>query len=66
MIFLTAMIDSIGGPTKVNNVLTALNIPTVPNRNLKKWNVELAKVLKKLPIKSAQAAANETLEQEME
>lgn len=30
----TAMIDSIGGPVKVNNMLSTLNIPPIGEKNL--------------------------------
>ena len=32
----TCMIDSLGGPNKVNNLLAALNSPTISSSKLKK------------------------------
>lgn len=32
----TAMIDSVGGPVRVNNLLSTLNIPTIGNKNMKR------------------------------
>lgn len=33
--FFKAMIDSVGGPQRMNNFLATLNLPTVNNKNLK-------------------------------
>lgn len=35
MFFSKAMIDSVGGPQRMNSFLATLNLPTVNNKNLK-------------------------------
>ncbi|XP_060582422.1 uncharacterized protein LOC132738835, partial [Ruditapes philippinarum] len=42
----TAMIDSVGGPMRVNNLLSTLNIPTIGNKNMKrKWRDVLGNII---------------------
>ncbi|WAR02902.1 hypothetical protein MAR_009460 [Mya arenaria] len=38
-------VNSVGGPTKVNNILSTLIIPALDNNKLKKWNVGREKLL---------------------
>jgi len=33
--YFPAMIDSVGGPVRVNNLLSTLNVPTISNARLK-------------------------------
>ena len=35
-LLISAMVDSLGGPCRVNNVLATLDLPIINNRNLKK------------------------------
>ncbi|KAL4236486.1 hypothetical protein ACF0H5_004872 [Mactra antiquata] len=62
----TAMIDSLGGPQKVNNMLAALNIPTISNSNLKKMERRAGKLIEKVASDSMKAAAQDAYRSEME
>ncbi|XP_060588030.1 uncharacterized protein LOC132743517 [Ruditapes philippinarum] len=62
----TAMIDSLGGPRRVNNMLATLNLKTVSETNLKKMEKRAGVVLEKVSTESANAAADEAYRLEME
>lgn len=60
------MIDSLGGPNKVNNMLAALNIPSISNSKLKKMERRTGTSIEKVASESMQAAAKEAFQREME
>lgn len=62
----TAMIDSIGGPVKVNNMLSTLNIPPIGEKNLKCMERRAGEVVKKVAGMSTLNAAKEAFEMEMQ
>ena len=43
---ISAMIDSLGGPKRVNNFLSTLNLKPVSNKNLKKMEVRAGEVVR--------------------
>ena len=59
------MIDSLGGPKRVNNFLTALNLKPVSNKNLKKMEVRAGEVVELVAKESAQSAAKQAYISEM-
>ncbi|XP_053390150.1 uncharacterized protein LOC128553063 [Mercenaria mercenaria] len=61
----TAMIDSLGGPVKVNNMLSTLNMPTISNKNMKKMERWAGNVIEKVALMSTRTAAKETFDKEM-
>ncbi|XP_056014139.1 uncharacterized protein LOC125677956 isoform X1 [Ostrea edulis] len=62
----TAMIDSIGGPDKVNNMLSTLNIPPISGKNLKSMERRAGEVVEEVARKSTQNAAIEAFRMEMQ
>lgn len=62
----TAMIDSIGGPVKVNNMLSTLNIPPIGEKNLKCMERRAGEVVEKVAGMSTLNAAKEAFEMEMQ
>lgn len=62
----TAMIDSIGGPVKVNNMLSTLNIPPIGENNLKCMERRAGEVVEKVAGMSTLNAAKEAFEMEMQ
>lgn len=62
----TAMIDSIGGPVKVNNMLSTLNIPPIGEKNLKCMERRAGEVVEKVARMSTLNAAKEAFEMEMQ
>ncbi|XP_060584334.1 uncharacterized protein LOC132740453 [Ruditapes philippinarum] len=62
----TAMIDTLGGPNKVNNMLAALNIPTISNSKLKKMERRAGSSIEKVASESMEAAGKEAFQREME
>ncbi|XP_052695763.1 uncharacterized protein LOC128174187 [Crassostrea angulata] len=62
----TAMIDSIGGPVKVNNTLSTLNIPPIGEKNLKCMERRAGEVVEKVAGMSTLNAAKEAFEMEMQ
>ena len=65
MFILVAMIDSIGGPVKVNNMLTALNLKEIPDRNLKLMERRVGPGILSYAEKSTREAAEATFQAEM-
>lgn len=59
------MIDSLGGPRRVNNFLSTLNLKTVSDSNLKKMEKRAGVVIEKVATESARAAADEAYKMEM-
>lgn len=66
MFIFTAMIDSIGGPVKVNNMLSTLNIPPIGEENLKCMERRAGEVVEKVAGMSTLNAAKEAFEMEMQ
>ncbi|XP_053392723.1 uncharacterized protein LOC123542269 isoform X2 [Mercenaria mercenaria] len=62
----TAMIDSLGGPRRVNNMLATLNLKTVSDANLKKMEIRAGDVVEKVSTESSRAVAEEAFKNEME
>lgn len=62
----TAMINSIGGPVKVNNMLSTLNIPPIGEKNLKCMERRAGEVVEKVAGMSTLNAAKEAFEMEMQ
>lgn len=62
----TAMIDSIGSPVKVNNMLSTLNIPPIGEKNLKCMERRAGEVVEKVAGMSTLNAAKEAFEMEMQ
>lgn len=62
----TAMIDSIGGHVKVNNMLSTLNIPPIGEKNLKCMERRAGEVVEKVAGMSTLNAAKEAFEMEMQ
>lgn len=60
------MIDSIGGPVKVNNMLSTLNIPPIGEKNLKCMERRAGEVVEKVAGMSTLNAAKEAFEMEMQ
>lgn len=60
------MIDSLGGPRRVNNMLATLNLKTVSDANLKKMEIRAGDVVEKVSAESSRAAAEEAFTNEME
>lgn len=60
------MVDSVGGPVKVNNFLSTLNVPTVSNKNLKVMETRAGEVIEHISKMSSSQAAQEVYKEEME
>ena len=60
------MIDSLGGPVRVNNVLSTLNLKTINVKNLKSMENRAGRTVEMVSKESTHAAANEAFKQEME
>ncbi|KAH3711760.1 hypothetical protein DPMN_071434 [Dreissena polymorpha] len=60
------MIDSLGGPRRVNNMLATLNLKTISDTNLKKMVKRAGDVIEQVSAESTQAAAEEAYRNEME
>jgi len=59
------MIDNIGGPGRVNNFLTTLNVPPICNRNLKSMERRAGSVVEAVADISMRKAAEEAYHAEM-
>lgn len=64
--FMIAMIDSLGGPNRVNNFLSALNIKTIDQKNLKSMERRAGQKIEEVAKRSMELAATETYKLEME
>ena len=45
--FLTAMIDNVGGPKRINNLLTTLDLPFINSRSLKTMERRAGQIIEK-------------------
>jgi hypothetical protein len=61
----SAMIDSLGGPVRVNNFLASLNLKPIGNRSLKDMERRAGSVIEKVSIQSSHQAAEEAFQKEM-
>ena len=59
------MVDSIGGPVRMNNFLSTLNIPEIQDKNLKLMERRAGDLIETVA-ESTHAAANEAFKAEME
>lgn len=64
MVF-TAMIDSLGGPVRVNNFLASLNLKPISNKNLKTMERRAGNVVEQVADKSARQSALDAFQKEM-
>ena len=62
---LSAMIDNIGGPNRVNNFLTTLNIKSIDKRSLKHMERRAGQKIEDVAQKSMAEAAAESYKMEM-
>jgi hypothetical protein len=60
-----AMIDSIGGPNRVNNFLSTLNIKPIDKRSLKCMERRAGNKIEEVAKRSMETAATETFKMEM-
>ena len=60
------MVDSIGGPVRMNNFLSTLNIPEIQDKNLKLMERRAGDLIETVATESTHAAANEAFKAEME
>ena len=60
------MVDSIGGPVRMNNFLSFLNIPEILDKNLKLMDRRAGDLIETVATESTPAAANEAFKTEME
>lgn len=64
--FIIALIDSLGGPTRVNNFLSSLNIKPIDQKNLKSMERRAGQKIEEVAKRSMELAATETYKLEME
>lgn len=64
--FMIALIDSLGGPTRVNNFLSTLNIKPIDQKNLKSMERRAGQKIEEVATRSMELAATETYKLEME
>ena len=62
----SAMIDNVGGPVRVNNFLTTLNLKPICNRNLKMMEERAGEAIEEVAIDSTRQAACDAYQMEME
>ena len=60
------MVDSIGGPVRVNNFLSTLNIPEIQSKNLKHMERRAGDLIETVATESTRTAADEAFKAEME
>jgi hypothetical protein len=60
------MIDSLGGPKRVINMLSTLNLKTISDTNLKEMERRAGDVIEQVSVESSKAAADEAFRNEME
>ena len=58
--------DSVGGPVRVNNLLSTLNVPTISNARLKEMERRTGAVVEQVAEKSSHAAAQDAFNKEMQ
>ena len=59
------MIDNLGGPYQVNNLLAVLNLKTINSKNLKKMENRAGEAIEAVSIESSKKAAKEAFQIEM-
>lgn len=64
--FMIAMIDSLGGPNRVNNFLSTLNIKPIDQKNLKSMERRAGQKIEEVAKRSMELAATEIYKLEME
>lgn len=64
--FLAAMIDGLGGPDKVNNLLSTLNIKPINHKNLKVIERRAGRMVESVAYKSTSSATEKAFKTEME
>lgn len=64
--FMIAMIDSLGGPNRVNNFLSTLNIKPIDQKNLKSMERRAGQKIEEVAKRSMELAATDTYKLEME
>ena len=60
------MIDNLGGPVRVNNFLTTLNLKPISCKNLKKMERRAGAAVETVSMKLSSEAAKAAFEQEMQ
>ena len=60
------MIDNVGGPRRVNNFLTTLNVPSISNSNLKKMERRAGIAVDKISDQSSHETACDAFLMEIE
>ena len=60
------MIDSLGGPVRVNKLLSTLNLKSVGNKSLKSMERRAGNVIETVDSISTKSAAREAFTKEME
>lgn len=60
-----AMIDSVGGPQRMNNFLATLNLPTVNNKNLKVMERRAGEMIEKFADKNMTSESQKAFREEM-
>lgn len=64
-IILVAMIDTLGGPQRVNNFLTTLDLPYISHKNLKVMERRAGHIIENFAEKSMANARKTAFEKEM-
>lgn len=59
------MIDSLGGPVRVNNFLSTLNMRPICIKSLKEMEERVGELIEEFAIESSRKAAVDAFEQEM-
>lgn len=59
------MIDSVGGPQRMNNFLATLNLPTVNNKNLKVMERRAGVMIEKFADKNMTSESQKAFREEM-
>jgi len=63
--YLSAMIDGVGGSTKVNNMLATLNVKPISSKNLKRMERRAGDVIETISKESSKRAAKDAFQMEM-
>lgn len=59
------MIDSVGGPQRMNNFLATLNLPTVNNKNLKVMERRAGEMIEKFADKNMTSESQKAFKEEI-
>ena len=60
------MIDNLGGPKRVNNMLSTLNLPTINDARLKEMERRAGDAVETIAERSSRTAAREAFHEEMQ